>query len=160
MLLTDFRINHILIQISFTLLKPIKKKILLSYAFTFQWESFNGQNIYTRSLLDRIISLKICNCYSNVLLPLFSSFWHKNTNFFFLQGYKKEQNSAAFVLGVLPNRWQWRWKWVVVNIFFDNKFFSSSLWLVFWFALECHQILLGIFIKLVKHHAQSPTGHV
>ena len=47
----------------------------------------------------------------------FSSFWHKNTNFFFLQGYKKEQNSAAFVLGVLPNRWQWRWKWVVVDIF-------------------------------------------
>ena len=44
--------------------------------------------------------------------------------------------------------------------FFDDKFFSSCLWLVFWFALEYHQILLRIFIKLAKHHAQISTGHV
>lgn len=33
MLLTDFRVNHTVIQISITFLKPIKKKVLFSYAF-------------------------------------------------------------------------------------------------------------------------------
>lgn len=92
MLLTDFRVNHIVIQISFTLLKPIKKKILLSYAFTFQWESFNGQNIYTRSLLDRIISLKICNYYSECFITfVFQVFDTKTQISFSSKGIKKNK---------------------------------------------------------------------
>ena len=85
MLLTDFRVNHIVIQISFTLLKPIKKKILLRYAFTFQ-------NIYTRSLLDRIISLKICNCYSECFITfVFQVFDTKTQISFSSKGIKKNK---------------------------------------------------------------------
>lgn len=85
MLLTDFRVNHIVIQISFTLLKPIKKKNLLRYAFTFQ-------NIYTRSLLDRIISLKICNYYSECFITFVFQVFDTKTQFSFSsKGIKKNK---------------------------------------------------------------------
>lgn len=92
MLLTDFKVNHIAIQISLTLLKPIKKKNLHSYAFTFQWESFNDKNIYTRSLLDRILSLKICNFYSECFITfVFQVFDTKTQISFSSKGIKKNK---------------------------------------------------------------------
>lgn len=48
---------------------------------------------------------------------LFVKFFSPKLKYFFFQGYCKEQNSTAYVLGVLPNRWQWRWKWVAVNTY-------------------------------------------